>query len=912
MATSYQAPTIHSLTDLLDCVGWAAWGDLPEFSYNPMTTSAVLVSIVKLGASAQQAIKILMVAESWIAFVSMALLYRTTRRSATWALVAGLFYALLPATALQISGDLDLGFCVALAPLALAAGLRLTRRFGYFGLPLAGAICGFAGQGFATEYLLIVSLPALALVALEAYRPGRLVAWLVATCAGVFCAVGVGLYCILPTFASDALLTSPAARIAESEGGGVLALFGETITALWHGVLTESMLSPVSEFNVSSLLWSTSIAFTILWGAALTFAARRFRRGGAGRRQALAIALLLLLAFGSALPFAATFWDVVGHVSFLQFLRTPDRLVVVPLVSLVWWGVAMLQSLARRQRRQNRAARRFALGALFAIGASFAFFDLGAGTLIVRESLDFRLPGLRATNAAALKRPGPLAAYTFVNAGSVFDTPLYGAGVPTRIIAQDLISRFGAGPGHALGMLRKAGIRTIVTTPLWAEDSGAWPDLGAAYATSRRVRNVSGSASSAAVWSVRDPVPDVSSTGVACLHGGPGILDEISLVPVVKNFAFVAATANCALDIYANADPRDETLRQAIRAWPAVALFPGRLAHDSDYPFVTTRTLLARPWYRDAIDGDTPVFGEAAVTTGAASSPPLTAEVPSSGVYVAELRGASAGSLCLGATVDAKAKIERCAAGGYGLHWLPLPIALTKGRHRIVFSVRPGQSVPANPLFLDGIALAGKAVSLRPPVARRPQVAIYSLPWATVDAGLRPLWIAAGRYRAGWFAADGSFVGDRLFVDGRRAPREIVLARSGFHRITGNPPGAYLLAFVGSGVRVTRPAEPVGSRRSAASWDVRLAARGTVRATVLDDRSWSLDGEQRHFDGFDCDLVDTCFASVPPGRYVLRHRWPAAIVAGLLATALVWCLAAAPCIVVIVRRRRLRLRRSPV
>jgi hypothetical protein len=272
IATGYEAATVRSFGDFLDCIGWAAMSDVPQFVYNPMLTSIVLVSIVKLGAGVVLAVKILIDAQLWLALLSMACLYRTQRRSLLWALLAGLLYALFPATALQISGNLDLGFSVALAPLALAAGIVLVRRFGPSGLPLAGALCGLVGLGFSTENLFVVSAPLFAAVILFAYSTRRLAAWMIAALGGLVATVGVGLYCIFPTIASTGILTSPATRIAEVEGGGMVALFGESIPALWHGVLVEATLSPLPEFNVSTLLWTTSIALTIVWWAALVFA----------------------------------------------------------------------------------------------------------------------------------------------------------------------------------------------------------------------------------------------------------------------------------------------------------------------------------------------------------------------------------------------------------------------------------------------------------------------------------------------------------------------------------------------------------------------------------------------------------------------------------------------------------------
>jgi hypothetical protein len=168
---------------------------------------------------------------------------------------------------------------------------------------------------------------------------------------------------------------------------------------------------------------------------------------------------------------------------------------------------------------------------------------------------------------------------------------------------------------------------------------------------------------------------------------------------------------------------------------------------------------------------------------------------------------------------------------------------------------------------------------------------------------MRPLWITIGHYHVGWFGPDGRLVNERATLDGRRVARDVAVARSGFHRIGIPPAGAEILVLSERPVQPSEPPNSIASKRSATTWDVTLRTRGIVRATVLNDWWWSLDGENRHYDGFDCDLVDTCFGAVQPGRYVLHHRWPAPIVFGFLASALTWVLAATLCAIKVMRRR---------
>jgi hypothetical protein len=166
-----------------------------------------------------------------------------------------------------------------------------------------------------------------------------------------------------------------------------------------------------------------------------------------------------------------------------------------------------------------------------------------------------------------------------------------------------------------------------------------------------------------------------------------------------------------------------------------------------------------------------------------------------------------------------------------------------------------------------------------------------------VGTALRPLWFPAGRYHAGWFATDGTFVAAKTSIDGRTSEGVSAIHKSGLHSVGAPPLGATLFVLIEVGTPTAPRQQSIGEKRSATTWDVDVAKTGTVRATVLNDKWWSLDGAGSHFDGYDCDLVDTCFEAVPPGRYVLHHRWPFAVTFGIFASLAVLLLAALPCIV---------------
>jgi hypothetical protein len=206
--------------------------------------------------------------------------------------------------------------------------------------------------------------------------------------------------------------------------------------------------------------------------------------------------------------------------------------------------------------------------------------------------------------------------------------------------------------------------------------------------------------------------------------------------------------------------------------------------------------------------------------------------------------------------------------------------------------------------ILDGITLGLPFDIANSATSTRPKIIIYSTQWLQSDVGLQSFWLPAGSYRMHWFTADGSPVGNGAWLDGHRSAT-YEISRAGFFHTASPPLGATTLVFAESGAADPISSGSIGTRRSATSWDVQTPRTGTVRATVLNDHHWSLDGEGRHYDGFDCDLVDTCFGEIPRGRYVLRHQWPDAVIFGIVASLLVWLVSFTLCWMASERFRRL-------
>jgi hypothetical protein len=324
-----------------------------------------------------------------------------------------------------------------------------------------------------------------------------------------------------------------------------------------------------------------------------------------------------------------------------------------------------------------------------------------------------------------------------------------------------------------------------------------------------------------------------------------------------------------------------------------------------------SRSLLARPWYRNAIEGGTPAFDSPAVTIDETWRGAVILNVPARGRYLANIREQNATAMCIRAAVDDGLETaERCAPGQYGLHWISLPLKLAAGRNRIVFQIRSAdESLEKSRLtmFLDGITLTN-AHSHELARSPRPAIVVYSTEWAFPDGMRGRLWFPAGRYRFGWYGTDGALVDDRAKFDGKMMHHTILFPSPGYHVLADRPAAAEFLMLYDAGTERFTGTTAIGRKRSSTTWDVDLASPAVLRATVLNDRSWTLEGSSARFAGFDCDLVDTCFGRVPAGRYVLRHRWPTAIVVGLAATSLTWFATIALCVFqVFVNRTRNRI-----
>jgi hypothetical protein len=738
-ATSNIDAAIHHWRDLFDALGWSVWDDGPQFSYNPLLTYLPLVLLSKLaGHDAWLAVKGVQVLEFCAAFAGMAALYAVERRFSVWALAAGVLYATLPMTTLQIRGNVDLGMVTALTPAALAVCFLMERRFGVAALPLCGVVAGLSGLCFAAEYFFFSTLPIYALVAVRALRNPRRDVWLPAAAAGLASSLLIGAYFIIPTLGARSLIADPAARLTVLSGSTQLPLFSEQWLALLALVPSEALVSPVAAFNATHELPLLIVPAALLWIAALAYLALAYIRRTWTIRESSAVAvsaLCLFLALGVSVPLGTELWKHISAIPGLAYLRTPDRFIAVPFMLLALWCTCFAQDLFSLGNRRRLLA---ASGMVF---IWFAFIAFGAleHSLSTEASLDEVEPALQAVDKTVAKIGGRHVSFAFVRHGSVFDFPLYGAGYPFFRVGWDLIGRYGQNGLGAAGILRKAAIRSAIATPNWTTDAPQLPDTTNLLDVSDLWQPAYASPEAVSVYALRRPVAEVSEAAVFCLKGGPGLLDRLLATPDLRDAAFTPRLGRCSRQLYADYDPRDDViLSTALWQRSGSTLFrDSSTLRDVDYTFVLGNDYLSDSWYRNAVDGDAPVFS----ATGVADVPPgasttLTPLLERGDRYDLLIRAGTRQAAVTSVDVAGFRRQRLLMPAARGLQWYRLPLGyLPRGSVSISLrfdSVSPSYSLDGR---RKGIAVDGVAV-----------IRAKTLPWSKKRAISGPVAVSVSKF----------------------------------------------------------------------------------------------------------------------------------------------------------------------
>jgi hypothetical protein len=95
------------------------------------------------------------------------------------------------------------------------------------------------------------------------------------------------------------------------------------------------------------------------------------------------------------------------------------------------------------------------------------------------------------------------------------------------------------------------------------------------------------------------------------------------------------------------------------------------------------------------------------------------------------------------------------------------------------------------------------------------------------------------------------------------------------------------LAFISTALPSPRSSGLEAQQRSTFDWRVNVKIPGVLQIASYPDGNWRLASLERGAttnDAIRCDLIDTCFPGVTPGRYRLYHIWPESLRAGMLVT----------------------------
>lgn len=690
IATSLIAHWISSLPDAIDSVGWAGWGNIDSFPFHPMLSVLMRLPLMPLfHEDAVTTIKFVQVLEVLVAIGSMAGLYAMLRGWSAWAWLAGLIYALLPESLLMIRGNVDFGLAIALAPLCVGVPLALARRYGCWALPLGGAIAGLLSSCLVLEFLFVQGIPAYLLAVGASYSRRNLLTWVAMAVVGLACFVLTGAYFIVPSLAMQSLFSLPVPAVAnlQSGQGGGFVMFGETPVPFLALAISEFFNASVPDFSLASLLWLMLPIGIALWGLAVW---RVIWAPGSGALRPGELALALMgaacaaLSLGAWSPLVLLFWRVVSHVPLLNNMRTPDRLMSLAVIAVVLFAVSALEQLSLRGAR----ARRLVVAAS-AIFLTAALFELHWSRLFLGDPmpLEFRFPHLQAVNSIVLQRGGRVADLGEVFLGRIGFSMLYGMSTPYNAFQDDFLQRYESDGFGGSEILARAGTRTFITTPRWATDSPYYPEP---IRHSIDLKRVAGSPSTTSVWAVTYPRADVTPVNIVCLRGGPGLLEYALSLPQFERAAFVT-NSSCADTVYADAAPLGPELGgKIVKTLSGISLFPrsGQM-RDDDYRITLGRWFVNFPWYRNAVDGDAPQLGAAAVSLDAGDSARASIDLPQSADYEFALRMVCHAAAKGRISIDEMRDHPFACAPNLGFQWIPVELGrLERGHHFLRVAIR--------------------------------------------------------------------------------------------------------------------------------------------------------------------------------------------------------------------------------
>jgi hypothetical protein len=685
----------------LAMIDWQTWVEQPAFVLFPAGTlySAVPIELVLRDPFAS--VKLIQILQLSTAFAGTAWLFGLLFRGSPWRWFAAYAYASMPFCTLAVRGEPDFGWVLALIPVALAVNLALARRIGPWAFPLAGLTCAIAGGAFYIEHYVIVGIPLLVLTVILirndgiALRPFHLL--FAAAAFAIFPA-----YVVLPTLYGPHPLWFSEGYQRGLHFQDVLSLFSARLGDQLAGVLRENLVSPDVALNASGSFWFAFTAGTLLWS--LLIVALVGARSSMRRWWPIAALgfVWTMLAFGLNVPLLGPWlWGAVAAHPLLAALRTPDRFGQFTAILVALGGAYGAMRLCERGGR----ARTCAVAACAIVVAGYALFNVREHVLAFGV-MDEMVPSQHDIDTIARRIDGRTATLAFSKGASLFDPAPYTTVTPTIVAAWDVAARFSG--DAAVPLLRRAGVRSIATSPVWTADveDGMPADMSIPVVASGLAFPLTGAPGSARLFAVAGPREPVTRVDLVCAFGGPAGFEAAASLPIFDDAALVhGGERPCLRTVYAGGDPLDDVLASAPGRWAGRTAFEGPgLPLPSPYAYEIERFTITQPWYRYAFYGDSLLASPFAIDDSAKHSVPLTFSTSRAARYALFARVSGLGALSTldagGAYVTAQSRRMR------GFRWVVLPLGtLRPGTYvRTIDVTRGPQAV--DPLTVDVIAAA--------------------------------------------------------------------------------------------------------------------------------------------------------------------------------------------------------------
>jgi hypothetical protein len=332
-------------------------------------------------------------------------------------------------------------------------------------------------------------------------------------------------------------------------------------------------------------------------------------------------------------------------------------------------------------------------------------------------SIEANTPNATAVSSIVQQIGGRSVSFVVPKDGSIFDLPPYTPLNPTVPFGWDLYTRYLAGDGGA-GLLRRAAVRSIVTTPPWALNpaAGMLPDTAIPFLTSPLLRSVQGAGQGPAgpqVFSFVDPLPDIRSVTPVCFWGGQRSFEIAASSPSLDSLALVHS-GPCKVTIYGE-DPLDRYIPQvSVASWSSADLFNGGEAVPAEPPFHVDRFSLTAKWFSSqTYQGESLLSAVPYITQQSAASRVFPFRLDADGHYSLAVR--VRGLAVLRTVGDDGRQVAGISDSAEAFRWVVLHLgAMKSGMHMRRIEV-DAVSRPSLPIALDEVAIVPDAALDREP-----------------------------------------------------------------------------------------------------------------------------------------------------------------------------------------------------